>query len=133
MPVDPKEDLVQRAYLALDADDVPALLALFSADATVEYPAPGDLPYGGAWEGHEGIGRFLDLHDATEEILEFEPNGMAVAGDDVYVRGHFRGRSRATGRTWETRWVHVFNVVGDRIRRWDGYFDTAAAVAAHQP
>jgi ketosteroid isomerase-like protein len=56
---------------------------------------------------------------------------MAVAGDEVYVRGSFRGRSKATGRTWETRWVHVFRVDGDRLARWDGYLDSAAAVAAH--
>lgn len=132
MPVDPKEDLVGRAYAALDADDMPAFLELFTADAIVEYPASGSLPYGGEWQGHEGIARFLDLHDETEEILDFEPRDMAVVDDEVFVRGFFRGRSRTTGRTWETRWVHVFRMDGDRLARWDSYFDTAAAVAAHR-
>jgi hypothetical protein len=28
--------------------------------------------------------------------------------------------------------VHVFPADGDRLARWDGYFDTAAAIAAHR-
>jgi uncharacterized protein len=91
----------------------------------------GRLPYGGTWEGRPGINRFLDIHEETEEILDFEVGAMRADGATVFAQGHFRGRSRSTGRVWETDWVHVFDVGDGLIRRWQGYFDTAAAVAAH--
>jgi hypothetical protein len=33
-----------------------------------------------------------------------------------------------SGRTWETRWVQIFALDSGRLRRWEAYFDTAAAV-----
>jgi len=125
--------LIERFYEAIDGDDVPTIIAFFADDAVVSYPADGTLPYGGSWQGPDAIGRFLDLHDETEEILAFEPATMAVDGSQVIVRGRFEGRSKATGRTWTTRWVHAFEVSGDRIQRWEAYFDTAAALEAHRP
>ena len=125
--------LIERFYAALDGGDVPTIVAFLADDATVSYPAEGALPYGGSWQGPDAIGRFLDVHDETEEILDFEPDRMAVDEEQVLVRGLFSGRSRITGRTWTTRWVHAFEVHDGRIHRWEAYFDTAAAIEAHRP
>ena len=125
--------LIERFYAALDVGDVPTIVAFLADDAIVSYPAAGALPYGGSWHGPDAIGRFLDLHEETEEILEFEPASILVDGVQVLVRGRFRGRSRTTGRTWETRWVHAFEVENGTIQRWEAYFDTAAALEAHRP
>ena len=125
-------DLVRRAYGTLDVDDVPSFLELCSDDAAVEYPASGQLAYGGHWQGRDAIARFFERHDEVEEILDFEPADMAADGNTVFVRGFFRSRSRLTGRTWQTGWVHVFQVDDGALRRWQAYFDTAAAIEAHR-
>jgi len=36
--------------------------------------------------------RFLDAHDAAEEILAFETSQMSADGDRVFVLGHSEGR-----------------------------------------
>jgi ketosteroid isomerase-like protein len=38
----------------------------------------------------------------------------------------------AAGRTWQTPWIHLFDVVAGHIRRWEAFFDTAAALEAHR-
>ena len=123
----------ERFYEAIEAGDVPTIVAFLADDGLVSYPAEGALPYGGTWQGPQAVSRFLELHDQAEEILEFEPGRMAVDGDQVIVRGRFKGRSKVTGRTWATNWVHAFDVVDDRVERWEAYFDTSAAVEAHRP
>lgn len=123
--------LVEAAYAALDEDDIPAFLAFFASDAEVHYPALGLLPYGGVWLGIDAIGRFLDVHDETEEILVFERRAILASDETVYVRGVFQGRSKLTGAVWETDWIHLFGVRDGRIRRWQAIFDSAAAVWAH--
>ena len=117
-------------YAALEADDVAGVLALCRDEVEVVYPAAGALEYGGSWRGREGVARFLDAHDAAEEILDFDPRAMVADGDTVIARGHFIGRTRATGREWSTEFVHVLTVTGGRLARWQAFFDTAAAVAA---
>ncbi len=123
-------EVVERFYAAMEADDVEGMLALCADDVEVRYPAAGKLPYGGEWRGRAGIGDFLDTHEEAEEILAFEPDAMMVDGDTVVVLGDFRGRARATGREWSTRFVHVMTVADGKLRRWEAHFDTSAALDA---
>lgn len=123
-------DVVERFYAAMEADDVERMLALCADDVEVRYPAAGKLSYGGEWRGRDGIGDFLDTHEEAEEILAFEPASMIADGDTVVVLGDFRGRARASGREWSTRFVHVMTVTDAKLRRWESFFDTSAALDA---
>jgi uncharacterized protein len=125
-------DTVERIYAALDSDEIGPLLELCTDDVEIDYPGDGALAYGGRWSGRDGAARFVETHDAEEEILEFSPGRMVADGDDVLVQGIFRGRAKATGREWSTDFVHVMTVREGRLTRWKGYFDTSAAVAARR-
>ena len=122
--------LAERLYAALDDDDVTPFLDLCAPDAIVEYPAEERLPYGGTWLGRERIGEFLEAHDAAEEIVVFEPMQMAADGDTVFVLGQFVGKAKPMATTWSTRFVHVLTFRDGLLKRWEAFFDTAAAIAA---
>lgn len=121
----------EQLYAALDADDVSPFLDLCADEVVVAYPAQGSLPYGGRWEGRDGTAGFLDAHDAAEEILVFEVRRFVADGELVVAIGTFSGRAKPTGREWSTPFVHVLTIVDGRLHRWEAFFDTAAAVAAH--
>jgi ketosteroid isomerase-like protein len=123
-------EIAERFYAALEADDTERALELCTDDVEVIYPAEGRLPYGGRWRGREGVAAFLDAHDAAEEILEFAVGQMLADADVVLALGDFRGRAKASGREWSTRFVHALAITDGRLRRWEAFFDTAAAVAA---
>ena len=123
--------IAERFYVALESDDVDATLALCGDRVEVVYPGAGHVPYGGRWSGHDGIVSFLTTHDAAEEILEFEVASMVADGETVAAFGTFRGRARPSGGEWSTRFVHRLTISGALLRRWEAYFDTAAAVVAH--
>jgi len=122
----------EELYSALEADDVPRVLAVCADDVTVRYPAEGQLAYGGSWEGQRGVERFLEAHDAAEEIVEFEVRRMVAEGDTVLAIGHFVGRAKPSGGQWSTEFVHCLTITDGRLRRWEAFFDTAAAVAARE-
>ena len=122
---------VESLYAVLDDEDIEPFVNLCSVDVVIRYPAAGRLPYGGSWHGHDGVRGFLGAHDEAEEILAFEPSQMAADGDRVFVLGTFEGRAKPSGQVWSTEFVHVLHVVSGRLVRWDGYFDTAAAMTAH--
>jgi uncharacterized protein len=131
-PSSPTLDFAESLYAALDDDDLETFVALCAEDVVIRYPAAGLLPYGGTWHGHDGVRDFLEAHDEAEEILEFEPSHMTADGERVFVLGTFEGRAKPTGVVWTTEFVHVLSVVSGRLMRWDGYFDTAAALQAHR-
>lgn len=124
-------ETAELVYEALDADDVPRFVALCADDTSVHYPAAGRLPYGGTWHGPEGVTAFLDAHDAAEEILRFEVDQMVVDGETVIAIGRFGGRAKPAGAEWSTPFVHLLTIRDGRLRRWEAFFDTAAAVEAH--
>ena len=127
-------DSVQTAeqlYAALESEDITPFLDLCADDVVVEYPANASLSWGGRWEGRDDIAAFLDAHDAAEEILAFEVRRFLADGDLVVAIGDFGGRAKATGREWSTPFVHLMTIRDGRLHRWQAFFDTAVAVAAH--
>lgn len=125
-----RQAIVERGYAALDRDDVAAFVALCAPDIEWVYPAVDGLLYGGTWRGHEGVVAFLEAHDAAEEILDFRIEELVAQGDRVVALGFFRGRALATGREWQTRFVHSITLRDGLWARVEDYFDTAAAMAA---
>ena len=125
-------EFVERLYATLDEEDFAFFLELCAPDAAVEYPGQGRLPYGGVWRGHEAIRQFLEAHEASEEIVRFEPTDIATVDGAAFVRGRFEGRAKPHGSTWSTEFIHVLTVKDVRLLRWQAFFDTAAAVQARE-
>jgi|SRR5919106_4210073 ketosteroid isomerase-like protein len=122
----------ETLYAALEADDIDALLDLCADDVSVDYPAAGELPYGGHWQGRDGLAAFLDTHDQAEEILEFDVDRLLGDEDLVIALGRFSGRAKPSGTDWSTHFAHALTFRDGKLRRWQAYFDTAAALAAHR-
>ncbi|MBA2634069.1 MAG: nuclear transport factor 2 family protein [Chloroflexi bacterium] len=123
----------EQLYAALEADDIPRFLELCAEDVSLRYPGQGRLPYGGLWEARVGVARFMDAHEAAEEILTFEVRRMLAEADTVLVLGDFKGRAKPDGREWSTRFVHHLTITDGLLRHWEAFFDTAAAIDARGP
>lgn len=122
--------VVERFYAAID--DLPALVELVTPDVVIRYPAAGVLAYGGDWHGTDEVVRFLNAHDDAEEIVDLELRKLVASGEVVVALGLFRGRAKPAGRPWTTEFVHAFTIQDGRIRRFQAFFDTAAALEAHR-
>jgi ketosteroid isomerase-like protein len=131
--VDPDDlEVARRVYHALENDDVAGLLRLCSEDIEWRYPAESLLGYGGVWTGPDATVRFLDAHDAAEEVLDFRVDDLVAGADRVLGLGFFRGRAKDSGTIWQTRFVHDLTIRTGKLVVFEAYFDTAAAVAAHR-
>ena len=72
------------------------------------------------------------LHDEEDGILDLRPEEYVAQGDRVVVLGFARMVTAATGRKWETRFVHVVRIRDNKVARFEAYFDTAACVDARR-
>jgi ketosteroid isomerase-like protein len=68
---------------------------------------------------------FDDLFSA-EEITRLEPREFIDAGEHIIVLGFVASTIKATGKSFESEWVHIFTVKDGLVTRWLEFFDTAA-------
>jgi hypothetical protein len=117
--------LVQDAYAAFGRGDIPALLALL--DPGVEWTAivGSRIPTSGTRHGRDGVKEFFQQLGASIDFERFEPREFIAQGDKVVTLGHYTGRSKATGRSFDSDWVMVFTVRNGLLTRFMEFADSA--------
>jgi ketosteroid isomerase-like protein len=130
MPTTTKTDTIKEMYAAFGRGDLQGLLSHVSADCTWDNAGPKELPWAGTFRGPDGISRFFAEIEKTADIQAFEPRTFVEQGDHVVVLGYEKGRSKRTGRTYETNWAHAFTLADGKVVAFRQYHDTAAVVKA---
>ena len=132
---DPRQNiaLVQALYQAFGQRDIPAILAVLSP--TVEWGEPANPynPAAGTRHGHEGFLEWLRVGNEAEEVLVLEPQDFLANLNSVAVVGYTKCRARATGKVYETDFVHVVTLRDGKVQRFREFFDTFAAAEAFRP
>jgi uncharacterized protein len=126
-------DVVQRGYEAFGRGDIPAFLELLTDDVEWIQQGPPVIPFAGTRHGHEGVMEYFSLLGETLEFEQFEPREFVAQDDTVVVLGFERSLGKATGRTVEQEWAHVYTLRDGKIAKGRFFEDTAAYVAAVEP
>ena len=124
--------LIQDAYGCFGRSDIPALLALTTPDVDWVFHGDHGAGYTGRASGHAQVGEWFGEVARLDDIQAFDPLEFLAGADHVTVLGHERTIARATGRSFETPWVHVWQLRDGRIARFTGFFDTQAAAEARR-
>ena len=122
-------EIVRRGYEAFGRGDIPGILALLDDQVTWQTPGPTELPFAGTRRGHAQVAQFFQLLTDVLDITRFEPRQFIGHGDQVIVIGDDTSRVKATGRSLEFRWTHVFTVRDGKIVAFEEYNDASAIVA----
>jgi ketosteroid isomerase-like protein len=122
----------QKFYQMALTDLEKALEQYVAAEGVIwENPLPQHIPFGGTYEGHDGLRRYLALVNDHIEMNQFEFGEAVAQGDTVMVAGRERSRVRSSGRTYEMDFVHLLKFTPDgKVRYVREYNDTAAIGAA---
>ncbi len=122
--------VIQTAFDCFGKGDVAGILNQLSTDVLWHVAPVANVPYTGTRNGHAGAAEFFSRMAECEDTLKFEPREFIAQGDKVVVVGHYEARAKATGREYETYFVHVFTLRDDKIISFIEYTDTAAITAA---
>jgi len=121
-------DVIESAWKAFRKGDIETVLGYFADSARIA--APASLPWGGDYEGPEGMRTFLAK--ALEHYTEFKSVPEKVLGADdnhVIVVARNSGRTKSGTRTeQEIVWVYQLRdgaIVGAQI-----FLDTATTLEA---
>jgi len=102
----------------------------FAADGRLVNLLPAELPFGGVYEGPQGVRRYVrEMQDALR-IESLQAEEWVTSGDRVIVIGSETSRFLHNGQTYDMDWVHVNTVHDGKIVEMREYNDTAAMLEA---
>ena len=125
--------LVQTAYEAFGRGDMPTLLDLLADD--IEWVSPGDPnddPNAGTFQGKDAVLGWFGGLASTIDFAKFEPREFIAQNDKVVSLVYAEQTARDTGRAFVNHEAHVWTVGNGKVARFQIYYDTAAAAAAHR-
>ena len=123
-------EVIQQAYAAFGRRDIAAILEMLTDDVDWRFHASASVPYGGRYTGKQQVQGWFSMLAESDDIQKFEPREFLAGPNHVTVIGWEQVRPLPNGKVFESDWVHVFTLKGDKVSRWIGTADTAARVAA---
>lgn len=112
-PVDNRE-IVETAYAHFARGDVEAFLAIL--DPGVTWVDAEGYPYAGTHVGPDGVVQGVIARIGAEwDDYAAVPNTYIADGDRVVALGDYSGTYKATGRSVEAPFAHVWQFVDDKV------------------
>lgn len=126
-----KSAIVRTLYEAFGCGDVRTILVALdpSTDWTFATHDPS-VPWRGKRPTIEGAAAFFDALANHLAFRAFQPRQFLAAPDSVIVLGRTPADAKSTGKTCDKAWVHVFTFQGDRLERFQEFYETTAIAAA---
>lgn len=114
---------IQGAYAAFAKGDVPGVLGVL--DPNIAWTEAEGFPYGGTYNGPNAVleGVFMKL--GTEwEGFSAVPAELIDGGDTIVALGKYSGKYRATGKSFEADFAHIWKFRDGKVFRFIQYVDT---------
>src|SRR5438067_12937559 len=116
---------VQSLYAAFKKGDIAAIVEAIAPDAAWEVNGRReDHPLLGVRNGRSGAEEFFRTLAETQEVIDFSPRDFYSADDKVFVLGNYAWRMKKTGRTVDTKFIHVFTVKNGKVAHFLEFTDT---------
>ena len=122
--------IIQNIYAAFGQGNVPAILNALASDVEWIHTAAEGVPFGGTYRGAQGVGSFFQKLVEHQDTLGFEPREFVAQGDTVAVFGFIKGRSKATGKSYETDWAMKWHLQNGKVTKFHHFFDSAIVAEA---
>lgn len=114
---------VRSLYEAFAKGDVPAVLGFLSPD--IEWTEAEGFPYGGTYHGPNAVleGVFMKL-GSEWDVFAAVPHEFIDGGDTVVALGTYNGTYKATGKSFQAEFAHVWKVKDGKAVKFQQYTDT---------
>lgn len=126
-------DIVKQCYADFGQGNIAGVMGRLSEQVTWTDPGYPDIPYAGKRNGKQEVGEFFGEMNSHIEFTRFEPKAFHEDDGTVFVTGYFAGKSRKTGRSFESEWAMVWKVENNKVNFYQAYVDTRNIVKALEP
>ena len=119
-------NIVRQGYEAFNRGDIDAVMGIMDPNIEWQEPDVEGLPDRGTHLGREAVANnvFGSVGENWDDF-QVQPEEFLDAGDRVVVLGRFQGRGKATGRTLDAPYAHVWTLRDGKAVHFRNYTDTA--------
>jgi len=127
-------DTAKAFYGDVLSDPAAAAAQYLADDFLLENYLPENIPFGGRYEGGDGLAQYLTELSQAIEMGPLDMQAWTGDGTEVVVRGGEQSLVKSTGKTYSMRFVHwlSFNQDG-KLTNMREYNDTAEMAEAFTP
>ena len=123
MTTTPSLQIIKSLYEALTNGDVTTVRPLL--DPQIEWTEAEGFPLGGTYRGVEAVLEEVLMKLATDwEGFQTTPDEFVDGGETIVVLGHYSGTYKATGKSFQAPFAHVWKVRDEKAIRYVQYTDT---------
>jgi ketosteroid isomerase-like protein len=114
---------IKAVYDAFAKGDIMSVLEVFSA--AIDWTEAEGFPYGGTYHGPKAVleGVFMRL-GAEWEGFAAVPHEFIDGGDTIVALGKYSGTYKATGKSFQAEFAHVWKLSEGKAVRFVQYVDT---------
>ena len=116
-------DSVKQVYQAFAEGDVPTVLGFLSPDS--DWTEAEGFPYAGTYHGPQAVLEGVFMRLGTEwDGFAAVPDEFIDAGETVVALGKYSGTYKATGKSFQANFAHVWKIKDGKAIRFVQYVDT---------
>lgn len=116
-------NIIQGAYEAFAKGDVPGVLGILSPD--IAWTEAAGFPYAGTYNGPNAVLEGVFMRLGTEwEGFSAVPAEFVDGEDTIVALGKYSGTYRATGKSFEADFAHVWKLRDGKAISFVQYTDT---------
>jgi ketosteroid isomerase-like protein len=114
---------VKAVYAAFATGDIPTVLGTLSPD--VAWTEAEGFPYGGTYHGPRAVLESVFMRLGSEwDGFAAIPDEFIDGGDTVVVLGKYSGKYKATGKSFQANFAHVWKMQDGKAAQFIQYVDT---------
>jgi len=123
---------IKALYEAFATGDIPTVLGTLSPD--IAWTEAEGFPYGGTYHGPNAVltGVFMRLGSEWDGFAAV-PDEFIDGGDTVVALGKYSGKYKATGKSMQANFAHVWKIHNGKAAQFIQYVDTLLVDRALRP
>jgi ketosteroid isomerase-like protein len=122
-------EAIRNAYSAFAEGDIPAVLDIL--DPQITWTEAEGFPYGGTYIGPDAVLQNVFMKIGEEwDGWAAVPHQLVAEGDTVVVLGDYSGTYKATGKSLQVPYVHVWKLSDGKVVSFAQHTDTAVVQRA---
>ncbi len=123
-------NMVKQVYANVAAKNLEGVFKSLTDDIRWEPPFTPEIHHTKPRTGKNGVKDWVIEMAGEVSYSQVTPKAIYADQDAVIVQGFFEGKANATGKPFQSEWVHIWKFRGDKICHYQAYWNTERVAAA---